>query len=89
LRALIQQRFGALPSEVAARLQEATPEQLKRWALRVLDAASLDDVLRSDSEHSAIVVRDLTRRNPLAGDATRQMPSVRPARRPQAGSSGV
>ncbi|WP_201095870.1 hypothetical protein [Thiocystis minor] len=48
---MIQQRFGASPPEVEARLQDATPEQLERWALRVLDAASLDDVLRSDSEH--------------------------------------
>ncbi|MBK1720490.1 DUF4351 domain-containing protein [Thiocystis violacea] len=47
----LQQRFGALPPEVEARLQGATPEQLERWALRILDAASLDDVFRPDSEH--------------------------------------
>jgi hypothetical protein len=47
----IQQRFGAPPPEVEARLQGATPEELEHWALRVLEAGSLDDVFRPDSEH--------------------------------------
>nr|WP_242464409.1 DUF4351 domain-containing protein [Thiococcus pfennigii] len=51
LRLLIQQRFGAPPPEVEARLQGATLEQLEHWALRVLDAATLDEVFRPDSEH--------------------------------------
>ena len=51
LSALIQQRFGLLPPEIAARIDEGRPEQLERWALRVLDAASLDDVFGPDSGH--------------------------------------
>jgi hypothetical protein len=47
----IQQRFGAPPPEVETRLQGATPEQLERWALRVLEAGSLDEVFRPDGEH--------------------------------------
>ncbi len=41
LRLQIQQRFGALPADLEARLQGARPEQLQAWALRLLDAASL------------------------------------------------
>lgn len=37
-------RFGPLPAPVAERLACATSEQLERWAERVLDARSLDDV---------------------------------------------
>ena len=47
----IRQRFGALPAEVEARLLAATPEQLEAWALRVLEAASLDDVFGSGGGH--------------------------------------
>ena len=47
----IQQRFGLIPPEIAARIDEGRPEQLERWALRVLDAASLNDVFRTDGEH--------------------------------------
>lgn len=49
----LQQRFGALSPEIAARIDESRPEQLERWGLRVMDAASLDDVYRSDRGHEA------------------------------------
>jgi hypothetical protein len=38
-------KFGALPADVQARIQTATPEQLERWTDRVLVANSLEDVL--------------------------------------------
>ncbi len=38
-------RFGTLPESIAGRIRSADPAQLKRWALRVLTAASLSDVL--------------------------------------------
>lgn len=47
----IQQRFGLIPPEIAARIEAGQPKQLERWALRVLDAASLDDVFGPDSGH--------------------------------------
>lgn len=47
----IQQRFGLIPPEIAVRIEAGQPEQLERWALRVLDAVCLDDVFRPDSEH--------------------------------------
>ena len=51
LRLQIQQRFGALPEDLDARLQGARPEQLQAWALRLLDAASLEDLFRPDNGH--------------------------------------
>jgi hypothetical protein len=51
LRALVQQRFGLIPPEIAARIEDGRPEQLERWALRILNAASLDDVFRADDAH--------------------------------------
>jgi predicted transposase YdaD len=41
---LLTARFGPLPGAVTERLACATTEQLERWAERVLDADSLDDV---------------------------------------------
>ena len=41
-------RFGPLSTEASQRLQAATPEQLERWAERILDAPSLAAVF---SEH--------------------------------------
>lgn len=37
-------RFGPLPAEIVTRVESASIEQLTRWADRVLDAATLDDV---------------------------------------------
>jgi hypothetical protein len=41
---LLEQRFGPLPAEDAARIGAASSEELERWALRVLDAESLEAV---------------------------------------------
>ena len=38
-------KFGPLSSTVAEQVQQASADQLDRWAERILDAASLDDVL--------------------------------------------
>jgi hypothetical protein len=43
--ALLGARFGTLPAAIAGRVGAAGPAQLKRWAIRVLTAASLSDVL--------------------------------------------
>ena len=44
----LARRFGPLTAETRARLQTSTLEQLDRWADRLLDAATLDEVF-SDS----------------------------------------
>lgn len=51
LTRLLEERFGPLPEPQAARLQSSTPEQLETWALRLLDAASLDDVFGPADGH--------------------------------------
>jgi AcrR family transcriptional regulator len=48
LRNLLEQRFGALPASVEARLEQADADPLDAWGNRVLTAASLDDVFDSD-----------------------------------------
>ena len=45
LQRMLENIFGPLPAEAKQRIDEATPEQLKSWALSVRDAGSVDDVL--------------------------------------------
>jgi len=45
LRRLLVRRFGELPAWVDSRLGEASEAELETWADRVLDAASLDEVI--------------------------------------------
>ena len=40
----LTRRFGALPPDVATRVEQASPDQLEHWGDRILDATSLDDV---------------------------------------------
>jgi hypothetical protein len=42
---LLERRFGVLPESVTARVAQASTRDIERWLDRVLDAASLDDVL--------------------------------------------
>ena len=42
---LLALKFGALTAETTARVQQASAEELDRWAERLLNAASIDDVL--------------------------------------------
>jgi hypothetical protein len=51
LMRLLEERFGPMPEPQAKRVQSAAPEQLETWALRLLDAASLDDVFGRDDQH--------------------------------------
>jgi hypothetical protein len=44
LRRLLVRRFGALPSWTEQRLEQASLEELERWADRVLDASTLAEV---------------------------------------------
>lgn len=44
LQRQLSRRFGPLPDAVRARLTGASIDQLETWAIRVLDAASLDEV---------------------------------------------
>jgi len=44
LARLLTRRFGRLPAAVRDRLDAAVPEQLDRWAERLLDATHLDEV---------------------------------------------
>lgn len=44
LEQLLAHRFGPLPQSLRMRLDAASPEQLNRWAIAMLDAPSLDAV---------------------------------------------
>jgi hypothetical protein len=44
LQRQLQLRFGEVSPPVAARLEQATPAELTRWAERVLTANTIDDV---------------------------------------------
>lgn len=46
LRHLLERKFGALEPAVLTRLGSADAETLEAWSLRVLEARSLDEVLR-------------------------------------------
>jgi hypothetical protein len=48
LRKQLQQRFGELPADAIARLEEADADTLEAWAGRVLTASSLADVFASE-----------------------------------------
>ena len=41
---LLARRFGALPPDVEARVARAEMDELLDWAMRLLDARSLDEV---------------------------------------------
>jgi len=46
LRRLLDRRFGPLPAWVDERLAQASDAELEQWADRVLECASLEEVLR-------------------------------------------
>ena len=48
LRTLLEQRFGELPADIAARLDKADADTLRIWTRRVLTAGSLTDVFVAD-----------------------------------------
>ena len=43
-----QRRFGPLPAEVTARMEDADTDALEAWADRLLDARTLDEVFAAD-----------------------------------------
>ena len=47
---LLRQRFGELPAWVEGRLNQAAPEEVETWGVRVLSAGSLEDVFRASGE---------------------------------------
>ena len=51
LTALLRQRFGEVPEWAAAQLREAAPAQVETWALRVLEAESLEEVFEAGRPH--------------------------------------
>ena len=44
LQRLLERRFGPLPPTLESRLRDATVAELERWADRILDAGTLDEV---------------------------------------------
>jgi len=44
VKRLLEKRFGPLPDAIQQRLQNATPEELEHWAMRMLEVDSLDAV---------------------------------------------
>jgi hypothetical protein len=61
---LLRQRFGALPSAVAARVNKADVVELETWANRVLTANSLDAVLDAKPQRRAPARRPQAAREP-------------------------
>ncbi len=47
LEGLLQHRFGLLSPGVAERLRRASNSDLETWAVKVLDANTLDDVFET------------------------------------------
>ena len=43
---LLEKRFGPLPAAIQQRLQNATPEELEHWAMRMLEVDSLNAVFQ-------------------------------------------
>jgi hypothetical protein len=50
LLGLLAKRFGPVPAEAKKRIVSAGDRELQRWALRVLDAASLEEVLGTERD---------------------------------------
>jgi flagellar biosynthesis/type III secretory pathway protein FliH len=48
LKNQLQRRFGDLPSQTTDRIDRADVDTLERWTYRVLDAASIEEVLRAE-----------------------------------------
>ncbi len=48
----LTRRFGPLPAEVTARMEDADTETLETWAERLLDARTLDEVFAPESPAS-------------------------------------
>jgi hypothetical protein len=48
LQRQLQRRFGDLSPTTLKRLNQATPEQLDRWGMRVLEAQKLSEVFRAE-----------------------------------------
>ena len=48
LQRQLQRRFGELPSWVTARLRDAAPEQLERWAERLLEVDTLQSLFERE-----------------------------------------
>ncbi|MCC6557137.1 MAG: hypothetical protein IT372_29645, partial [Polyangiaceae bacterium] len=49
---LMRARFGAVPAEVAGRVEAASVGELGRWALRVLTARTPADVIAGSDDHA-------------------------------------
>lgn len=48
LRDQLEQRFGELPDDIGAKLEEADASTIRAWGRRLLTATSLADVFASD-----------------------------------------
>ena len=46
VKRLLEKRFGPLPAAIQQRLQDATPEELEHWAMRMLEVNALGDVFK-------------------------------------------
>ncbi len=62
LLGLLAKRFGPVPQEMKARIVSAGEQQLQRWALRVLDAPSIEDALGVESDPATPAPRSRARR---------------------------
>lgn len=78
LVALLERRFGPLPKKAEARVLAASEPALRRWALRVLAADSVEEVLRGTS---AARRSDAPQSRPRARATTPRAPAARSSRR--------
>ncbi|HSO00448.1 MAG TPA: hypothetical protein VLS89_19285, partial [Candidatus Nanopelagicales bacterium] len=69
-RILLEQltvRFGAVPAKVSERVHAADEATLSRWAVRVLSAPTLKDVLDEESGKAAPARKPAARRRARGG----------------------
>jgi len=43
---LLEKRFGKIPPEILAKIEQADAAQIEAWSLRLLDARTLEEILK-------------------------------------------
>jgi hypothetical protein len=77
---LLRARFGPVPAKVSAKVQAADEATLSRWAVRVLTAPSLKDVLADNGRKTSPALERKVARKGKAVRAGATGSRARPAR---------
>ena len=59
LKSLLRRRFGNVPDWVEKRLPEADAGLLEDWAVKVLDAESLEEIFSSDASPAELQAEEI------------------------------